>query len=511
MAGRPKTLKITPVRFTASRDGESKVFTSSREALQFIAGGKKNVRVEPTYFMARGWRLEMERVPLAGEEMLDEESYSGKRFFEAPFVIKGSTEAELRHRAEEIRRASFQKHWLFLGNPVFRAQLPPASRIEAKLAHETHYETVIDPIVERAEARRAAEEEQKRKEAKDAAIPTVMKTFEDDLDRRILQGHLQANSADTCRYEAASFRVEVPVNGQMTPFADLKISQVTSGLIRSWFNAYCARENKFGKLPSAKTAKHVLLHVASIRKALRRTDEYKAYAPAFDVVEELLEDAKRIKRDSDGWRKRHRLFNEEVLLVLEACKTEVEKAALALALAGGRPPSELAAAEWRHFALDDAGNLWWHVEASAIERKGQLLLRGHTKTIGADYRELNICRALAPWIENRRGKSNFVLGNQDKAISPADLVDLIEGVLERAKVLRPGVSSYSLRHTVGDEVERILGRTARDLVLHAKRDRTTAGMHYSHAERDRRRVELTFDGKPYGEHMAWARNSATKQ
>ena len=174
-------------------------------------------------------------------------------------------------------------------------------------------------------------------------------------------------------------------------------------------------------------------------------------------------------------------------------------------LAGPRPPSEPTAVQWADLEYDPAGNLWWHVVGSAIGLVGgELDLRAHTKTNDVDFRQLNIAKRFVPWIEALRGKSKFVLGPGEEAMRPSDFTDMVESLFSKAGIEGVGISVYSLRHTVSDEIERILGRTARDLVLHGRRDRTTGGLHYSHAQRDRRRAELTIDGKPYGEHMVWA-------
>lgn len=147
---------------------------------------------------------------------------------------------------------------------------------------------------------------------------------------------------------------------------------------------------------------------------------------------------------------------------------------------------------------------------SAIELVGgELDLRAHTKTNDVDFRQLNIAKRFVPWIEALRGKSKFVLGAGEEAMRPSDFTDMVEATFSKAKIEGVGISLYSLRHTVADEVERILGRTARDLVLHGRRDRTTGSLHYSHAQRDRRCAELTFDDKPYGEHLVWASGNAT--
>lgn len=135
---------------------------------------------------------------------------------------------------------------------------------------------------------------------------------------------------------------------------------------------------------------------------------------------------------------------------------------------------------------------------------GDLDLRAHTKTKDVDFRQLNIAKRFVPWLEPLRGRSKYVLGNESGPMKPSEFTELIEVFIARAGIGGAGISSYSLRHTVADEVERILGRTIRDLVLHGRRDRTTGSLHYSHAQRDRRRAELTVSGLPYGEHMTWA-------
>lgn len=448
----------------------------------------------------------MERHPLEGELLRDETDYSGRRFFEREFILKGPDRAVLEAAAERRRRNSFIKYCFELKDWNLRAQLAPDSRKFAEEVLEDYYVQQLDPKIEAKAIADAAAQAKTAEEARLAKIPTVWQAFEADLERRVRMGVVQENSADTCRYEANAFKLEVPYRDELVPLRDVKINQVTETVLRRWYDALSSTETRFGKLRSGKTLEHALNHLNSVRKALRRDPEHRSFASTFDVVEELLEEARQVSRDTDGWRRRMRMTNEQVIKVIGACTSELERAVIALALAGARPPSELVAVEWDHLEYDTRGHLWWHVCASAIERRGEVNLRESTKTRDVDHRQLSICERHVPWVEARRGKSRFVLGVEpQQPMSPTDLVNLIESVLERAEVKRPGISTYSLRHTVGDEVERILGRTARDLVLHGKRDKTTGGLHYSHAERDRRRAELEVNGLPYGDHMVWAR------
>ncbi len=89
---------------------------------------------------------------------------------------------------------------------------------------------------------------------------------------------------------------------------------------------------------------------------------------------------------------------------------------------------------------------------------------------------------------------------------PSDFTELVEDLISRAKIEGAGISTYSLRHTVADEVERILGpRTVQaDLVLHGRRDRTTGSLSTTPMPSEiGAGPSLTIDGKPYGEHMVW--------
>jgi len=505
VAGRPKKLKIDAVRYVAHGDGDSRTFSSRSKAFAYIASAKRNVRVEAVYFVARGWELDMQRYPLAGEEKRAETDFSGKRFFERQFVLKGADRDALLMAAERRRRDSFIEHRFMLSDRRLRDQLAPASRKLAEEVLEDYYVSERDPEIEKETARKEAAEAEAERLAREARIPTVWQVFEDDLANRLKQGLIQSNTADTCRYEASALRHEVPHGREMVPLKDLRVSQVTEESVRNWYDRYSTTETRFGKLPSSKTLENTLNHLGAVRKALKSNPTLRDFAQRFEVVDELLVVARRVSHDTDGWRRRHRLSNAEVQRVLGACSTEMELAVVALALGGGRPPSELIAATWDHLEYDDAGHLWWHVSASGIERGGEVELRSQTKTKDVDYRQLSICRAHVPHVEALRGRSPFVLGDAaGEPMLPSEFSELVEALLTRAGVKRPGISTYSFRHTVGDEVERLLGRTARDLVLHGKRDRKTGGLHYSHAERDRRREELTFGGKPFGEHMPWA-------
>jgi integrase len=506
--GRPRKIKIDAVQFIAFRDGESKRFTSRREALAYLAGAKRIARIEEAYYVCRGWELALDRYPEDEDDPLDDESFSGVRLTERQFVMKGSDRDALLEQAEARRFGSFAGRHTYLKNELLPA-LGAESRRYAK--------HVLDRIVASEEAgiqrfdeRKAKQAEQAEAVAREAAIPTIGQLFERALSRKIEQGVIQKNTVDSYRYQAAALKT--PVAGSPgTSLWDAQVHKVTEAAIQAWFEEYATTKTRFGKLPASKTLINALQVLADVTKALKRDPEHRQFADRLQVVETLLEEVHGATRDSDGWRNRSRLTNEQVLTVLDRCESDEERASMALLLAGCRPPSEPVALRWEHLEYDAKGNLWWHVSASAIEHVGgEIEVRNHTKTRDVDFRQLSICKSMAPWLEKLRGRSIYVLGSGATPMRPTDFVEMIEGLLVRADVTKPGISGYSFRHTVSDEVERLLGRTARDLVLHGKRDTTTGGLHYSHAERNRRRAELTIDGKPYGEHMVWAASPADR-
>ena len=500
--GRQRKFTLTAVRFTAYRDSQSEVFTSRRLALAYLAAAKRNARLEETYYTCRGWQLHVETVPKPHENSWDGESHSGYVLTERPFIMKGPDAAELLARAEAHRRGSFARHWLVFTRKENLDQLSQESR---KLA----LQTINLEYVKFDEGDRQLVDKKKANEKKawEAAVPTVGAAFETELSRRVKQGNIRPNTAEVYRYEASAFEIEVSHGKGMVPLKDVQVHRLDEKKVREWFDAYSLTETRFKKLPSTKTCVSVLGRLQMVREGLKRQPEYRAFTEHLTVIDQMLDDLREGSRDGDGWRKRRRFSNTEVGKLIGHCVSDLERAALALMLAGSRPPSEPTAVEWDHLVYDEAGHLWWHVCASAVQLVGgKLDMRTEqTKTGDADFRQLNVGKRLAEWIEKRRGKSRWVLGDGGQPMLPSDLVKLFDGVVERAGVGGKGLSIYSVRHTVSDEVERILGRTARDLVLHGKRDRTTAGMHYSHAERDRRWQELTVNDKPYGEHMVWAK------
>lgn len=505
--GRPRQTKLDAIRFVAFRDNESKEFDSRRAANLFVSTARRSSRVEPIYWKCRYWVLESERVPGPDEQHLDYEDYSRLRFWEREAVLKGADPDALSIRAEAIRRASFEKYWLELRDDANLRQLPPDSRRLALETRERFYDRLDDSY-----DRKEAEKERKRAEAERqaalAAIPTVGAIFEQDVEKRVASGRIQRNTADVYRYEASAFDLEITTPSGPKPLVQTQLHELSRTAIKEWFGIFAARQTRFGKVPTAKTCENVLSHLRSVGKALKSDDELSAYAAPFDVLEGMIEEIKKSKGKGDGWRNRHRLTNDSLAKLIDACETDLEKAALALVLAGPRPPSEPVAVEWDHLETDAADNLWWHVQASAVEHVGgELDFRTHTKTKDVDFRQLNIAKRFVPWLEPLRGRSKYVLGSESGPMKPSEFTELIEALIARAGIGGSGISSYSLRHTVADEVERILGRTIRDLVLHGRRDRTTGSLHYSHAQRDRRRAELTISGRPYGEYMVWSAES----
>jgi hypothetical protein len=440
---------------------------------------------------------------MPGEEHLDHEDFSGKVLSEREAVLKGNDADALLAKADGLRRASFDREWLLFNSPSNLRQLSAESRLLALSSVERFYERT-DERHDREQAegdRRLVEAEAK---AKEAAIPTLAQVFDAEVERRLKAGLIQQNTADTYRYEANAFGLETTTLSGRKALSDSQVHHLTTDSLTEWFGVFAARTTKFGRLPTSKTCENVLTHLRSVGKALRRSTEYHDHYRPFEVVDDLLEEVKNATRGSDGWRNRHRLTNNSVAKLIATCETDLEQGAVALMLAGFRPPSEPVAVRWEDLEYDKEGNLWWHVSSSAIELLGgELDMRTHTKTQEVDFRQLNISKRFVPWAEQLKGRSRYVLGDGDQPMRPSDFTELVETLISRAEIEGAGISTYSIRHTVADEVERILGRTVRDLVLHGRRDRTTGSLHYSHAQRDRRWAELTIDGKPYGEHMVW--------
>ena len=503
--GRPKKLKVDAIRFRAWKDGTSAEFNARRDAIAFTHGYKRSVNIEELYWAARGWEVTIERYALPGDEGRDPDDYSGRRAKEVEFSIKGPDKAQLTKDAVARRRASFVKHCYELRDYTLRSQLAPDARALAEEVLQVEYRA-HDHRIERQEEQQREKAKKAAEKAAVAAIPTLQKVFEDDVERRFRKEMIQKNTRTTYLYEATAFDLTVTLESGDVSFKDVQIHNLSGEVVEEWFGKYAARLTKFGKLPTSSSCENVLGHLAKTRKAIARDAKYREHAAGLAIVDQLLEELKAADRSSDGWRNRHRLTNGSAEKLLKAAQTDLERAAMALLFAGSRGPSEPCAVEFDHFRYDAKGNLWWHVCASVIEHEGkELELRTQTKTKAVDYRQLNVCKSLAQWIEARRGKSKFVLGNEDALMLPSDFVVMVEQLIARAGIAGTGISTYSLRHTVSDEVERLHGRTARDLVVHGKRDQTTGSLHYSHAEQERRWKELTFKGKPYGEHMTWAR------
>lgn len=463
--------------------------------------------MEPEYFRCRFWVLDVERIAAHGEEGCAYEDLSGIRLFEREAVLKGPNRDVLEAKANAERLRSYDRYWMHFGDQDILKQLSGSARITAMAAYERYYQSE-DSRIERREAIKKAEALSEQETARLRAVPTISSFFQDLVESRLKLGRIQSNTAETYRYEAAAFNIVVSTAQGDRAFGELQLFDVTTSIVDEWFGKFSARITKFGRLPTRKTCLHVLGHLVTVRKELKRKDSLKAYGSALEHVDGLLEEIRVAKNRGDGWRNRHRLMNEDVLAVVEACQTDAERGLVALLLAGSRPPSEPAAVEWSDLDYDSDGNLWWHVQNSAIKTGGVLDLRNHTKTLDVDYRQLNIARRFSPWIESLRGRSpRFVLGDGENPMDPDTIETMIGELLERAGVTGVGISSYSLRHTVSDEIERILGERIRDLVTHGPRERTTGNMHYSHALRDRRRAALITNGLPYGEHMVWTGNS----
>ncbi len=504
--GAPRKTKSTPIRYLASTGTRSSVVGSRKEAHDFVRGAKRQ-SIEPCYFKVRGWELDALRFAKPGEFEDLPDDWTGVRLTEREFTIKGADEEDLLRRAEARRTESYRRSLLLLLDDRNLRQLPIQSRSFARDIVAQYYaglESDYDARVVDAEATAKVQAELEAHEAHLASIPTLGSLHDQRVKHLMRLGRVQPLTAENYEYECTPLNMEFEFQGERVRLWSRRVTEVNRKMIYAWFETYADTVNKFGKRPSAKTMLNVLTRLAQVHRQASRDDDLLPYLNNVRI-DDLLEDVRAAKSDSDGWRQRYRLENEEVLKVMDAARTPLERAIVVLLLASGRPPSESCAARWSHLDEDMSGNLWWQVQSRVVVLKGgEQDLADNTKTgRDIDYRQLSIPRAMRPWLDEVRGRSPFILGNDNELMHPKRFEESVNDLLARAGVLRERVSQYSFRHTVGDEVDRLFGRASRNLVLHGKRERSTGEMHYSHATRDRRRGELMFEGKPYAEHFAW--------
>lgn len=493
---RPRSTYLVATRFEATVGRETQVFASRQTAIAWVASKRGTSAIKETYFRCRSWELHAESFPNPGEEYLLDE-WTGVRLSERPFTLTGSDPVALRDKAEARRHRSFVLRMSSLFDHSLIAGLGPEARALARRVVAEYEGAVVDNY-----SRREQVKEDRRREA---AIPTFGSVHDADLERRQKLGRVRPNTAETYRYESASFRKTLQVGGGLVALWDTQVHKLTRRMVDEWFDAFAETNTKFGRSQTTKTLLNVLTRLKAVRDALRRNPDHAIYALALDGVDALLDDVRQSTRDADGWRRRRRLNLKEVDALLSAAATDAEKGVLALLLTGCRAPSEVSSAEWSHFNEDPNGNLWWQVQGRTVELIGKELDQSaRTKTDEIDYRQLSIPKKLRALLEPLRGKSRYVLGCDDAILEPSDVSKITNDLLSRAKVNRPGISPYSFRHTVADEVDARFGQAVRDLVLHGQRGTSTGDRHYSHAEKTRRWAQLTFEGKPYGELLPWA-------
>lgn len=222
-----------------------------------------------------------------------------------------------------------RKHW-----PLFRArenlrQLAPDSRNLALACVENYYERT-DERENRQQAEREGIRVEAEARAKEAAIPTIATVFEDEVKRRLDAGRIERNTADNYRYEPSTFKIETTTGTGRRLLADAQVHHLSTESFTEWFGLFAARETRFGRLPTTNTCVNALTHLRSVGKALRRSDQYREFHRPFEVVGVLIEELSGIKRGSDGWRNRHRLTNDSVLKLIDACATDLERATVAI-------------------------------------------------------------------------------------------------------------------------------------------------------------------------------------
>lgn len=404
-------------------------------------------------------------------------------------------EDRLRHKASARRRLSYERLWSYLTPDVLKAQKPSDMPETARrFAREVlaSMEGKLDEVHEAHEVK-----------VRIASLPKVRDLHAQAVAEDLRVGRISAGTAENAPYLAA---------GWLKLIGDRRLDKVTASDFSQWLSGAMGTGSK-----SALT--NAVSEIRRVYKHLRRAENLEQYAAPF-VTSKLSEALSGVVM-TDGERRSEPLRPEEVELVIEACESDAERAAVALALLGIRRLGEVCAASWSDFS-EELGSRWFRVSQAAVDlSNGRVVLEApkdvkkRKRSNSITYRHYPVTARLWSLIEPLSGQSEFVLGaveglqtdTESGVPNPVRLSKRILGaVLTRAGITRPRVTPYSFRHTVLDATEEHAGRIHRDLLHRGDDDNSVANRHYTHADATRFRKRLLMpDGKTCGDVLPWAR------
>lgn len=495
---RAQTIKVRKVRATVG--STSRVFTSKAKAQAWVVQetrGSQRTSIEPIAIAVEDYELKHEHFARENEDPDDPENWTGIRLIEEQFSIYGTAadeepieavEKRLRLDASLRRERSYRR----LVHQLSRESLANQSRKDMPKSAREYAASILARFHADVDTGREAHEARK----KVASLPTVAKLHDAAVDADLKAGRISNGTAVAAK-GFAPWRKEL---------GDIRVDRITSDHFQDWLSKQLAKETG-----GTKRLRNAVGEVARIFRCVRRDRDLRGYAAAFSVGDLRL-DLSGIKRADDGAHGRRVLTVEELKALFNACETEVELATLSLGLLGVRTLGEVAGAGWKCIS-EELGSHWLQVDFTVVDGKNGELHLEEPKDVKARSRKnkkvvrhVPITKSLWNFIAPLEGRGRFVLGEGESIVSPRFVERTMNKLIDRAGFREPGVSPYSLRHTVMDRTEELAGKEFRDLLHRGDDDPSIANRVYTHSDAIRfRRKLLVRKGVTCADVMPWAK------
>ena len=495
---RAQSIKVRKVRATvgsASRD-----FSSQRAADEWVERVRKGHQrkvIEAIEIAVEDYELRHEQFARNDEDPDDPDSWTGVRLIERPFALYGTasvdeTISEVEERLRIAASARRERSYRWYLHYLHKESLDQQSRTDMPKSAREYAAVVLSKF--RAELDEAHISFVRRKEIE--ALPTIAELHDEAVQADLVAGRISNGTAAAAK-GFAPWRASL---GQ------LRLDKVTEDHFQKWLQDQLAQE-----VGGVKRLRNAIGEIARIHKHSRREPSRRAYSSAFRV-EDLRLLLTGVVRADDGAHGRRVLKPEEIQGMFKACLSDVERATLALALLGVRTLGEVAGASWES-VFEELGSRWLQVDWTVVDGKDGRMFLEKPKDVKARSRKnkkivrhVPITKSLWELLKVMEGRGRFILGEGDSIVSPRFVERTLNKLIDRAAFREPGVSPYSLRHTVLDRTEALAGKSFRDLLHRGDDDPSIASRVYTHADATRFRKKLLVrNGVTCSDVMPWAK------
>lgn len=499
--GSPRKQTVKVRRWRASLRKETREDTSYDRLDRWLnqrAASKKERSIEAVSIVVEDYELKMEARPKNDEDPTDPGTWSGVRLYEKVFSLGGTessdesiekVERRLRDAASARRQNSYRRLVLYLTSEVLKSQVPtdmPRTAKEFARQVVAQFGDELDGAYERDEERERVR-----------SLVTMRELHRLAVNADLQDGRISPGTATAAPSFAAPWLVK---------FSEKRIDQVSADDINDWFNSELSKASG-----GTKRLKNALGELSRIHKYIRRKKKYLEFVRTFDVSDLRLH-LDGVVRPADGASAKKPFSIQQVEKMFRAACTAEERAVLALAFTGVRTLGEVAAARWDSFS-QELGSWWMQVNWTVVDLEGGKFVLEPPKDVKSRSRQgkkvvrhVPIPQRLWDWIEPLRGGGDFVFQVVEDVPSNRRVERIMNRLIDRAAIREPGLSPYSVRHTVLDRVDELAGRAYRDLLHRGDDDPSIANRVYTHADATRFRKRMFVrKGKTCADVLPWAK------